>query len=161
MRPVADLFVDLNTWLLGNILYPPFPAAPKATIAFVRSAEYHLIASNTSEVVKPAYLVIKNNHLGCKETDHVFFDPAKSQKNIRVSTLREWLDGANGNRPEEWHVALLMIQRGFVCKPSQIIQLWDTLFQGLPFGALLVSDLPKDAQSIALVGRTQSFADLG
>ena len=91
----------------------------------------------------------------------IFFDPVNSQKNIRVSMLRDWLDWAAGNKPKEWHVELPMIQRGFVWKPSQIIQLWDTLFQGLPFGALLVSDLSKDAQSIALVGSTQSDIDQG
>lgn len=86
----------------------------------------------------------------------LFFDRANAQKNIRVSTLREWLDWAAGNRPEEWQVSLPMIQRGFVWKPSQIIQLWDTLFQGLPFGALLVSELPEDAQSIDLVSHKQT-----
>lgn len=91
----------------------------------------------------------------------IFFDPVNSQKNIRVSMLSDWLDWAAGNKPKEWHVALPMIQRGFVWKPSQIIQLWDTLFQGLPFGALLVSELPKNTQSIALVGNTQSGKDQG
>lgn len=86
----------------------------------------------------------------------IFFDPANAQKNIRVSKLGEWLDWAAGNRPDEWQVSLPMIQRGFVWKPSQIIQLWDTLFQGLPFGALLVSELPKDAQSIDLVSHKQT-----
>jgi hypothetical protein len=86
----------------------------------------------------------------------IFFDPANAQKNIRVSRLCEWLDWAAGNRPDEWQVSLPMIQRGFVWKPSQIIQLWDTLFQGLPFGALLVSELPEDAQSIDLVSHKQT-----
>ena len=89
----------------------------------------------------------------------IFFDPAKSQKNIRVSTLREWMDLAAGNRPDEWQVALPMIQRGFVWKPAQIIQLWDTLFQGLPFGALLVSELPENAKCVALLG-AKSSSDL-
>ncbi|VVN91780.1 DUF262 domain-containing protein [Pseudomonas fluorescens] len=89
----------------------------------------------------------------------IFFDPANAQKNIRVSRLREWLDWAAGNRPDEWQVSLPMIQRGFVWKPSQIIQLWDTLFQGLPFGALLISELPENAKSIALVGSAQPDED--
>lgn len=89
----------------------------------------------------------------------IFFDPANAQRNIRVSTLREWLDWAAGNKPKEWHVSLPMIQRGFVWKPSQIIQLWDTLFQGLPFGALLVSELPEDAQSIDLVSHKRTEAN--
>lgn len=52
-----------------------------------------------------------------------------------------------------------MIQRGFVWKPSQIIKLWDTLFQELPFGALLVSELPENAKSVALLG-AKSSSDL-
>lgn len=86
----------------------------------------------------------------------MFFDPANLQRNIRVAMLSEWLDWAAGNKPQEWEVALPMIQRGFVWKPSQIIQLWDTLFQGLPFGALLISELPEYAQSVDLVGHKQS-----
>jgi hypothetical protein len=89
----------------------------------------------------------------------IFFDPSNAQKNIRVSRLCEWLDWAAGNRPDEWQVSLPMIQRGFVWKPSQIIQLWDTLFQGLPFGALLVSELPEEAQSIDLVSHKQTAAN--
>ena len=89
----------------------------------------------------------------------LFFDPANAQKNIRVAMLSEWLDWAAGNRPDEWQVSLPMIQRGFVWRPSQIIQLWDTLFQGLPFGALLVSELPEDAQSIDLVSHKQTEAN--
>ncbi|MGV8864551.1 MAG: GmrSD restriction endonuclease domain-containing protein [Pseudomonas sp.] len=91
----------------------------------------------------------------------IFFNPDNSQRNIRVSMLREWLDWAAGNKPEEWHVSLPMIQRGFVWKPLQIIQLWDTLFQGLPFGALLISELPENAKSIALVGGSESLPYLG
>ncbi len=44
-----------------------------------------------------------------------------------------------------------MIQRGFVWKPLQIIELWDTLLQGLPIGALLVTELQAGAKSVPLM----------
>ncbi len=78
-----------------------------------------------------------------------FFTSPKNS--IRIATLPEWLDWAAGNPPNDWVVELPMIQRGFVWKPLQIIELWDTLLQGLPIGALLVTELSAGAQSVPLV----------
>ena len=72
-------------------------------------------------------------------------------KSIRIATLTEWLDWAAGKQPDSCFVELPMIQRGFVWKPLQIIELWDTLFRGLPIGALLVTELRNDAKSIPLI----------
>ena len=45
---------------------------------------------------------------------------------IRVLALADWLDMAAGEHPAVG-VDLPMIQRGFVWKPKQIIDLWDSL----------------------------------
>ena len=90
-----------------------------------------------------------------------FFNPAEGHQNIRVVTLRQWLDWAAGHQPEEWHVSLPMIQRGFVWKPAQIIELWDTLLQGLPIGALLVSELGQGVRHIPLTGQRTTAAACG
>jgi len=77
-------------------------------------------------------------------------------KNIRPTNLPQWLDWAAGNAPDQWQVALPMIQRGFVWKPAQIIELWDSLLQGLPIGALLVSEMNAGMQAVNLLPQAQS-----
>lgn len=59
---------------------------------------------------------------------------------VRVVTLAEWLDWA-GEVKTDVFVALPMIQRGSVWKPNQIIELWDSLLQGMPIGSLMISEL--------------------
>lgn len=73
------------------------------------------------------------------------------EKNIRILSLVEWLDWAGGNRNDVF-VALPMIQRGSVWKPHQIIDLWDSLLQGMPIGCLMASDLEADTP-IRRIGR--------
>ncbi|MDD2713224.1 MAG: DUF262 domain-containing protein, partial [Simplicispira sp.] len=58
-------------------------------------------------------------------------------KNIRTAPLQQWLHWAAGHAPQALQVALPLIQRGFVWKPHQIVELWDTLLQDMPIGALL------------------------
>lgn len=41
---------------------------------------------------------------------------------------------------EEKKVSLPTVQRGFVWKPSQIENLWDSLLRGFPIGAFVLSD---------------------
>ncbi len=59
---------------------------------------------------------------------------------VRVVKLSEWLDWSSGLNNDKF-VALPMIQRGSVWKPNQIIELWDSLLQGMPIGCLMVSEL--------------------
>jgi hypothetical protein len=56
-------------------------------------------------------------------------------------SLADWLEWASGKN-DEMFVALPMIQRGSVWKPHQIIDLWDSLLQGMPIGSMMVSELP-------------------
>ena len=90
-----------------------------------------------------------------------FFNAAEGHQNIRVVTLRQWLGWAAGLQPTEWHVSLPMIQRGFVWKNAQILELWDTLLRGLPVGALLVSELKKGVKNISLTQGDQATDDAG
>lgn len=78
-----------------------------------------------------------------------FFENKSGFSSVRVMNLYEWLDMAAGQHTE-FKVVLPMIQRGFVWKPNQIIELWDSLLQGMPIGTLMVSEMLKDA----------NFADL-
>lgn len=64
-----------------------------------------------------------------------FFD-----QDVKVVKLSEWLDWAGGITDSTF-VALPMIQRGSVWRPNQIIELWDSLLQGMPIGCLMISEL--------------------
>lgn len=63
---------------------------------------------------------------------------------VRVVKLPDWLDWAIGEKTtaDQWTVVLPMIQRGSVWKPHQVIDLWDTLLRGMPFGGLMASHIP-------------------
>ena len=74
-----------------------------------------------------------------------FFGPSS----IRVMKLSEWLDMAAGKN-NDFKVVLPMIQRGFVWKPRQIIELWDSLLQGMPIGTLMVSEMRTDLAKVDL-----------
>lgn len=69
-----------------------------------------------------------------------FFALASS---VRVVSLPDWLDWAGG-KDNTIFVALPMMQRGSVWKPQQIIDLWDSLLQGMPIGNMMVSELQAD-----------------
>ena len=68
---------------------------------------------------------------------------------IEVLALADWLDMAAGKHPAIG-VDLPMIQRSFVWKPSQIIDLWDSLLSGMPIGALMVSEMRHDDARVPL-----------
>lgn len=63
-----------------------------------------------------------------------------ANSSIRVSSLANWLDMAAGLHPD-FRVVLPMIQRGFVWKPRQIIDLWDSVLSGMPIGTFMVSEM--------------------
>ncbi len=74
--------------------------------------------------------------------------------------LKDWMNGVAGKDPECF-VALPLIQRGAVWKPSQIITLWDSLLRGMPIGSLMVSELKPDAHGkpvrVRSVGSNESM----
>ena len=67
---------------------------------------------------------------------------------VRVVKLPDWLDWAIGEKTtlNQWTIVLPMIQRGSVWKPHQVIDLWDTLLRGMPFGGLMASHIPASAE---------------
>jgi hypothetical protein len=67
----------------------------------------------------------------------IFFEDCHD---VRIVSLVKWLDWAGG-KTKEVFLALPMIQRGSVWQPHQIIDLWDSLLQGMPIGSMMVSEL--------------------
>ena len=61
-------------------------------------------------------------------------------RDVAIVKLAQWLDWAGGKITEKF-VALPMIQRGSVWQPHQIIDLWDSLLQGMPIGSMMVTEL--------------------
>lgn len=63
---------------------------------------------------------------------------------IRVVKITDWLNWATRMETTtyQWAVVLPMIQRGSVWKPYQVIDLWDTILRGMPFGGLMASHIP-------------------
>lgn len=75
------------------------------------------------------------------------------ERDIRVECLTHWLDWSAGNKNDVF-VALPMIQRGSVWKPNQIIDLWDSLLQGMPIGSLMASELAP-GMSVRRIGQSK------
>lgn len=67
--------------------------------------------------------------------------PFTDGKKVRGMNLSEYLAWAEGTEQHEKKLLLPPIQRGFVWKPKQIVDLWDSLFRGMPIGSLMVSKL--------------------
>lgn len=65
------------------------------------------------------------------------------KQGISVVKVTNWLDWAIGMKTEgdQWAIVLPMIQRGSVWKPHQVIDLWDTILRGMPFGGLMASHI--------------------
>ena len=75
-------------------------------------------------------------------------------KPVEVVSLTKWLDWIVGNDNER-HVVLPMLQRGSVWKPSQIIDLWDSVLRGFPIGSLMVSRYTGPAVAFDTKKRTE------
>lgn len=69
------------------------------------------------------------------------------ENGIRVVKVTDWLDWAISTETKDgqWVVVLPMIQRGSVWKPHQVIDLWDTILRGMPFGGLMASCIPPSS----------------
>lgn len=76
------------------------------------------------------------------------------ESDIRIIPLADWLDWSGGNDGQIF-VALPMIQRGSVWKPNQIIELWDSLLQGMPIGSLMLSEM-EPGTPVRRLGRNSS-----
>lgn len=70
----------------------------------------------------------------------------------RIVKVEDWLDWAIcvETKDEQWAIVLPMIQRGSVWKSHQVIDLWDTLLRGMPFGGLMASLIPGSTDGSGL-----------
>ena len=76
----------------------------------------------------------------------------RTSKDIEIVLLSRWLDWACNNVDGPF-IALPMIQRGSVWRPHQVIDLWDSLLQGMPIGSMMVSEL-KEGTSARQPGKS-------
>lgn len=66
---------------------------------------------------------------------------------MRLPAYLAWASGQHQN-PKQ--LLLPPIQRGFVWKPWQIVELWDSLFRGMPIGSLMVNRLAGGQHALTL-----------
>ena len=67
-------------------------------------------------------------------------------RNVKVTDWLDWAICAE-TKDDQWSIVLPMIQRGSIWKPHQVIDLWDTLLRGMPFGGLMASLIQKSPES--------------
>lgn len=70
----------------------------------------------------------------------------KGSKQVTGMKLPEYLEWANGTGDFKKKLFLPPIQRGFVWKPKQIVDLWDSLLRGMPIGSLMLIHMSKDQE---------------
>lgn len=71
-------------------------------------------------------------------------------KQVIGMKLPEYLQWAKGTDSNKKKLLLPPIQRGFVWKPKEIVELWDSLLRGMPIGSLMVSKLSKEQKALSL-----------
>ena len=71
-------------------------------------------------------------------------------------TVKNWVDSVISG-----HIALPMIQRGSVWEPHKILDLWDTLLQGMPLGAMMTMPVKPGTPVFDLISRKVKPADAG
>jgi uncharacterized protein with ParB-like and HNH nuclease domain len=62
-------------------------------------------------------------------------------KTYKLSEIATWMQSDS-------NVQLPVIQRGFVWKPNQIEDLWDSIFKGYPIGSLMLSQEATEDEEI-------------
>lgn len=77
-------------------------------------------------------------------------------KAISTTTVEEWVQAVSCGQ-----VVLPMIQRGSVWKPHQILDLWDTLLQGMPLGAMMTMPIKEGTPVFKVITRNVKPADAG
>lgn len=87
--------------------------------------------------------------------------PFEPNKQIHGMKLPLYLAWATGQTSQQSRLFLPAMQRGFVWKPRQIVDLWDSLLRGMPVGSLMVSALADAQPVVGLVDRVVQSADVG
>lgn len=79
----------------------------------------------------------------------ILFTGDQTVSSIRIA---DYLDWAAHSDCEQYSRVLAMppIQRGFVWKPKQIQNLWDSLLRGMPIGSILLKESQPDEKSTIL-----------
>lgn len=76
--------------------------------------------------------------------------PFGNGRQVTGMRLTEYLAWASGSGKCRKKLLLPIIQRGFVWKPWQIADLWDSLLRGMPVGSLMLSTLSKGQMATGL-----------
>lgn len=70
-----------------------------------------------------------------------------NEKTVDSLNIEEYIKWATGEKLiDDKILALPPIQRGFVWKPSQIQDLWDSLLRGMPTGAVMLQEFTSEQQ---------------
>lgn len=75
---------------------------------------------------------------------------------ISTFTVEKWVQAVICGQ-----VVLPMIQRGSVWRPHQILDLWDTLLQGMPLGAMMMMPIEAGTPVFKVITRNVEPADAG
>ena len=67
---------------------------------------------------------------------------------IKTITIENWINAVSGAQ-----VVLPMLQRGSVWKPHKVLDLWDSLLQGMPLGAMMKSTVSAGTKAFNLTTR--------
>lgn len=80
-------------------------------------------------------------------SDNVNWPFCNGSKQVTGMKLPEYLEWANGTGDFKKKLFLPPIQRGFVWKPKQIVDLWDSLLRGMPIGSLMLINMSKGQEA--------------
>lgn len=86
--------------------------------------------------------------------------PFPDERTVMGMPLSEYLEWASSENGYPKKLLLPPIQRGFVWKPVQIAQLWDSLLRGMPIGSLMVSHLAQGAKATDIINTDRKIVDL-
>ena len=86
--------------------------------------------------------------------------PFEGESKVMGMPLPKYLEWAAGFGDYPKKLFLPPIQRGFVWKPLQIAQLWDSLLRGMPIGSLMVSKLSEGQKAMAVGAVNRSIEQI-
>ena len=81
-------------------------------------------------------------------------------KTVDSLLLEEYLKWAKRSKELEPILVLPPIQRGFVWKPYQIQELWDSLLRGMPIGAVMLQKFDKSSNKLRNVDTSSMHEEL-
>lgn len=85
------------------------------------------------------------------------FDNGITVIGMKLPEYLNWAAGTGEPRPKK--LLLPPIQRGFIWRPVQIAQLWDSLLRGMPIGSLMVSELAANAKATEIGAKNRKIQE--